>query len=38
EMCIRDRPGAGGYRLLIARHLPCAAAPAESEPEKVRPY
>ncbi|AAG06969.1 MULTISPECIES: glycerol uptake facilitator protein GlpF [Pseudomonas] len=28
--------GAGGYRVLIARHLPSAAAPAEAEPEKVR--
>ncbi|MGV8435697.1 aquaporin, partial [Pseudomonas aeruginosa] len=28
--------GAGGYRELIARHLPGAAASAEAEPEKVR--
>jgi glycerol uptake facilitator protein len=28
--------GAGGYRVLIARHLPSAAAPAEAAPEKVR--
>ncbi|MGV8307954.1 aquaporin, partial [Pseudomonas aeruginosa] len=28
--------GAGGYRVMLGRHLPSAAAPAEAEPEKVR--